>query len=180
MCKYLGDCRIIEWVKELPNLSEMLYYFAFFLLTIMNFPVVLHLCQHLILFFFLSFALLLGVSNILWFEFAFPQWCWAYFHLYVFHLYFFFCGMSVKLFAFLFVCIHSIWKFPDQRLSLSCSCELHRSYGNARSFNPPCRAGDQSYTSAVTEAAAVRFLTHCTTAGTPLRGFYALQIQAFC
>ena len=36
----------------------------------------------------------------------------------------------------------------------------------ARSFNPPYLAGDQTHTSAVNQATSVRFLTHCTTAGT--------------
>ena len=43
---------------------------------------------------------------------------------------------------------HSIWKFLGQGLNLS---------GNTRSFNPLCQVGDQTCTSAVTWAAAVRF-----------------------
>ena len=59
----------------------------------------------------------------------------------------------------------SIWQFPGQGLNPSCSCNL---YGNARSFNSLHQAGDKTCSSAVTQSAAVRFLTHCATAGTPL------------
>ena len=60
-----------------------------------------------------------------------------------------------------------IWKFPGQVLNPSRSCNLDPSCSNARSFNPLHPARDQTHTSAVTWAAAVRFLTYCTTAGTP-------------
>ena len=61
----------------------------------------------------------------------------------------------------------SIWEFPGQRLNLSCSCDLHHSCHNARSFNPLHQAWYQTHTCAATWVSAVRFLTHCTTVGTP-------------
>ena len=45
--------------------------------------------------------------------------------------------------------------------------DLHHNCGNTRSFNPLHWVGDQTLTSAATWAAAVGFLTHCTTTGTP-------------
>ena len=59
-------------------------------------------------------------------------------------------------------------KFPSQGLNPSCSCNLCHSCGNARSFNPLHQAGGWNRGSAVTRAAAVRFLTHCAREGTPL------------
>ena len=41
------------------------------------------------------------------------------------------------------------------------------SYGNVKSFNPLCWAGNQTCTSLATQAAAVRFLIHCATVGIP-------------
>ena len=49
---------------------------------------------------------------------------------------------------------------PDQGLNPNHSCDLRWSYGNAESFYPLCRAGDQTRASAETWTAAVRFLTH--------------------
>ena len=43
------------------------------------------------------------------------------------------------------------------------------------SFNPLCQAGDRTGTSAVTQAATVKLLTHCTVAGTP-HDFYHAQV----
>ena len=56
---------------------------------------------------------------------------------------------------------HHIWKFVSQELNLSQSCS------NTGSFNPLWQAGDRTCTSAATWAAAVRFLTHWATVGTP-------------
>ena len=47
-------------------------------------------------------------------------------------------------------------------------CDLQCGSGNARYFNPLGWAGDRTCTSTATRAAAVRFLTHCSTEGTPL------------
>lgn len=61
-------------------------------------------------------------------------------------------------------CIHGIWSFPGQRLELSHSAAtldlltLHR-------------AGARTHTSAATQDAAVGFLPHCTTVGTPAAFF---------
>ena len=66
---------------------------------------------------------------------------------------------------------HGIRKFPSQGLNLGCSCNLCHSRGNARSFNSLCWARDRTLTSTATWAAAVRFLTRCSTAGTPHQGF---------
>ena len=46
--------------------------------------------------------------------------------------------------------MHSIRKFLVQGLNLSLSYNLCCGFGNARSFNPLCRAGNQTWTSAVT------------------------------
>ena len=56
---------------------------------------------------------------------------------------------------------------PRLGLHLSHSCHLHHSCGNAESFNPRHWAGDWTLTSAATQAAAVRFLTHKATEGHP-------------
>ena len=56
---------------------------------------------------------------------------------------------------------HRIWKFLGQGMNLSCGCDLCISCSNARSFNPLHCFGRATW------AAAVRFLTHCTTVGTP-------------
>ena len=60
-----------------------------------------------------------------------------------------------------------IWKFPGQGLHLSHSFDLYHSCDNARSFHPLHPGQDPSCTSTETWAAAVRFLTHCATVGTP-------------
>ena len=62
---------------------------------------------------------------------------------------------------------HGIWKFLGQRLNLNHSCNLYHSCGNTLSFNPLCQARDWTHVSTVTQAAAVRFWTCCTTVGTP-------------
>ena len=56
--------------------------------------------------------------------------------------------------------VHSIWKFPGQRLNPSCSCNLHRSCDNIGFFNPLFQARDQTCTSAAIWAAEVRFFAH--------------------
>ena len=68
---------------------------------------------------------------------------------------------------FLFVCLfvfngwtHNICMFPGQGLNLS-SCS------NARSFNPLHWARDPTWAFTEPWAAAIEFLTHCTTEGTP-------------
>ena len=47
----------------------------------------------------------------------------------------------------------------------------HTALHSVRSFNPLCLAQDRTCASAVTKATAVRFLTHCATAGTPTLTF---------
>ena len=64
-------------------------------------------------------------------------------------------------------CTHDIRKFLGQGLNLSHSCNLCHSWGNARSFNPLCWAGDQTHILAEASATAARFLTHCAMARTP-------------
>ena len=71
------------------------------------------------------------------------------------------------IFCLLYGHTHGTWKFPGQGSNSSHSCNLHHRYGNARSFNPLCLAGDQAHTSTALSATAVGFLTPCTTAGTP-------------
>ena len=51
--------------------------------------------------------------------------------------------------------------------SLGYSCDLHHSCANAGSFNSLHQARDQTHASAVTQAIAIRLLTHCSTSGTP-------------
>ena len=63
----------------------------------------------------------------------------------------------------------SIWKFQGHGLHLSHSCNLCYSCGNTTSFNPLCQARDWTGTSIPIQAAAVRFVTQCTTVGTPER-----------
>ena len=54
-----------------------------------------------------------------------------------------------------------ICKFPGQGLNPSHSHDRSRGNSNAVSFNPLCWAWDRTHSSAATQAAAVRFLTHC-------------------
>ena len=61
--------------------------------------------------------------------------------------------------------------FLGQGLNLSHNCDLRCSCSNSRSFNLLYWAGDQTLVSVVTQATAVRFLTHCTTVGTPALDF---------
>ena len=70
-----------------------------------------------------------------------------------------------------------LWKFPDQGLKSSCSCNLHHSCGGARSLthctgprSSPCLNSDLCCHRATPDP-----LTHCTTAGTP--GFFILDGQ---
>ena len=60
---------------------------------------------------------------------------------------------------------HGIWKFLGQGLNVSSSCS------SAGSFNPLKQAKDGTCASTETRAAAVEFLTHCTTTGMPVLGF---------
>ena len=61
----------------------------------------------------------------------------------------------------------------DTKKSLNCTLYFFyaHSCGNARSFNPLCWAREWTHTSTVTQTAAVRFLIHCTTVGTPIVHF---------
>ena len=77
---------------------------------------------------------------------------------------------------FFYGCIHSVQKFPSQGLNQSHSCNQSCSCSNARCFNPLHWARNQTCTSAATQAIAVGFLTHCTTAGTPTYLFIHLFI----
>ena len=80
---------------------------------------------------------------------------------------------SVHLYFILFLFFtRGIWQFLGQRLNLSRIWDFRHSCGNARSFNPLCWTGDWTCASSVTWAAAVRFLTHCTTRGTPVTYSY--------
>ena len=57
--------------------------------------------------------------------------------------------------------------FPGQCQGLNPSRDLCRNCSSARSFIPLSQARDQTHTSTVNTTTAVRFLTHCATAGTP-------------
>ena len=78
------------------------------------------------------------------------------------------CHMCVRLCVCVCVCVsfydctHGLRKFLVRGLNLSYSCD------NAWSFNPLQWVGDWTTTSTETWATAVGFLTHCTTAGTPI------------
>ena len=68
----------------------------------------------------------------------------------------------VEVFSFLFNGLtRGLWKFPGQGLNLSHSCS------NVKSFNALLQGGDWTHASAATRGAAVGFLNHSTTAGTP-------------
>ena len=72
---------------------------------------------------------------------------------------------------------YGIWKFLDQGLNLSHSYDLCLSCGNTGSFNSlPC-ARNVTHMSVVTTS--VGFLTHCTTAGTPLIVFLGVLFFFF-
>ena len=62
----------------------------------------------------------------------------------------------------------STWTFLGHELNPICGL------GSAGFFNSPCQAGYQTCASITTWATAVRFLTHCTTVGTPI--FYIFNI----
>lgn len=55
----------------------------------------------------------------------------------------------------------------SQGLNLSHGFDLGGSCGNTGLFNPLCWAETQTHSAAGILAAAFRFLTHCTTMGTP-------------
>ena len=78
------------------------------------------------------------------------------FSFFLFFLFFFFYGH-----------ICGTWEFPSQGQNPTCSCNLHHSCINNRSFNPPCGARNQTCASAATQATAVRFLNSCAREGTP-------------
>ena len=61
----------------------------------------------------------------------------------------------------------------SQKLNPSHSCDLCCRCSNVWSMNPLHLAGDQTYTSTVTRASAIWFLTHCAMAGTPTK--YAIS-----
>ena len=65
------------------------------------------------------------------------------------------------------------WEFPGQGLNLSCTCS------HTQSFNPLHQAGDQTLVSTGTRDAAVGFLTHCATAGTPTPAFCVVAFLVF-
>ena len=46
--------------------------------------------------------------------------------------------------SFFFLATPEHMEFPGQGSDPSCSCDLHHSYGNARSFNPLCQSRDQT------------------------------------
>ena len=79
-----------------------------------------------------------------------------YHFLFVFFVFLFFYGRS-----------HGMWKFQGQLLNLSHSCNQEYCWGNATSLNSLCPARARTRTSTATRATEVRFLTHCTTVGTP-------------
>ena len=62
---------------------------------------------------------------------------------------------------------HSTRKLLDQGSNPRYSCDPHHSCSNTRSFNPLHQARGGTCTSTGTQATAVRFSTHCTTAGAP-------------
>ena len=67
---------------------------------------------------------------------------------------------------------HDTWKLPGQGLNLSPRCDLCHNCGNTESFNPLNWARDWAHTSVGTQVAAVEFLTHSATVGTPnMQGF---------
>ena len=82
-----------------------------------------------------------------------------------------FIDFSLDCFFFFF--LSGLWKFLGQGLKLSHSCDLCCNCSSARSFNPLCWAGDQTHSFTATW---IRFLTYCTTVGTPnLIAFYILK-----
>ena len=86
-----------------------------------------------------------------------------------------FVGFSYTTFIiFLFFNGHTcgIWMFPGQRVNPSRCCTLHCTCSNTGSFNLLCQARDPTWTSAVTWATVVEFLTHCATTGIPLLSLF--------
>ena len=67
---------------------------------------------------------------------------------------------------FLMAIIYSIWKFLGQGLNPSHSCR------NGIPFKPLCLSGDQTQASAATSLLPVRFLTCCSTVGTPMNEYF--------
>ena len=66
----------------------------------------------------------------------------------------------------------TIWKFQGQGPNPSYSCDLCHNCSNVRSFNLLCQTRDRTHTSTAIWDAAVRFLTHCTTVGTPITSIF--------
>ena len=80
-------------------------------------------------------------------------------------------------FCYLNGCTGGIWKLLSQELNPNHSCNL--CYGCSKAGSNLGWAGDWARTSTVTQAAEIRFLTHCYTARTPqiriLKQNYALS-----
>ena len=78
-------------------------------------------------------------------------------------------SIPIVFFFFLFYgCTCGVWKFPGQGLNPSHSCDLCHSCSNVEFFNPLCWAGDWTCAFTVPWAGTIGFLTHCTTAETPI------------
>ena len=59
-----------------------------------------------------------------------------------------------------------LWPYPRPGMNPSYSCDLCHSWSITIFFNPLHKTRDQIRASTVTWAAAVKFLTHCTSVGT--------------
>lgn len=81
-----------------------------------------------------------------------------------------YCLTRLHSFFFFFFCMApraAQWISQAKDWIRSCSCDLPCSCSNAGSFNSWGQAGNRAHASKATQAAAVGFLTNCTTAGTP-------------
>ena len=84
------------------------------------------------------------------------------------------CSIIQNIFLFFYGCTHRVCMLLGQRLNPSFSC------GNAKFFNPLHQAGNRTRASAVTWIAAVWFLTHCATAGTPHTEYFHFPKNPLC
>ena len=65
-------------------------------------------------------------------------------------------------------CTCSIWKFPSHDWIWATGMTYATAVAKTRSFNPLHWAGNQTWTSIVTQSTTVRLLTCCTLMGTPI------------
>ena len=82
--------------------------------------------------------------------------------------------MCVCMYVCMYVWPHS-WHMEVPGLGIESKPQLQQ----CQILNPLCRAGDQTCATTATQATAVRFVTHCATAGTPIMTIFKSGIYNY-